>query len=115
MFEKRRAKRLPVSLDLQISSLFKQDNIKVENINAPIEVVDVSKEGIGFRSKSILPLHYYFNARLALGNENATLNCVVQIIRIQQMPEGDTMYGCEIVGTASIMDYLFDEYEEMID
>ena len=108
MIEMRREKRLPIELQLEISSLFKQDNVKVENINAPIEVFDVSKAGIGFRTKSVLPIGYYFNAGLVLGDQG-TLNCVVRIIRQQQ--DGDeNIYGCEIVGTASIMDYLFNDY-----
>ena len=104
MIEMRREKRWPIELQLEISSLFKQDNVKVENINAPIEVFDVSKAGIGFRTKSVLPIGYYFNA-----GYQGTLNCVVRIIRQQQ--DGDeNIYGCEIVGTASIMDYLFNDY-----
>ena len=108
MIEMRREKRWPIELQLEISSLFKQDNVKVENINAPIEVFDVSKAGIGFRTKSVLPIGYYFNAGLVPGDQG-TLNCVVRIIRQQQ--DGDeNIYGCEIVGTASIMDYLFNDY-----
>lgn len=66
MIEMRREKRWPAKLNLEISNLFKQDHVKVENINAPIEVIDVSKAGIGFRSASVLPMGYYFNARLTL-------------------------------------------------
>lgn len=108
MIEMRREKRWPVNLELEITSLFKQDNVKVENINAPIEVFDVSKVGIGFKSKSVLPLGYYFNARLVLCKNDA-VNCVVRIIRQQETEDG-FIYGCEIVGTASIMDYVFNDY-----
>ena len=84
MIEMRREKRLVLAkLNLEISNLFKQDHVKVENINAPIEVIDVSKAGIGFRSASVLPMGYYFNARLTLA-ENDSLNCVVRIIRQQK-------------------------------
>lgn len=108
MIEMRREKRWPAQLHLEISSLFKQDNIKVENINAPIEVIDVSKAGIGFKTESVLPIGYYFNARLELGVDSA-LNCVVQIIR--QQDKGDYfIYGCEIVGVAAIMDYVVNDY-----
>lgn len=58
MIEMRREKRWPAKLNLEISNLFKQDHVKVENINAPIEVIDVSKAGIGFRSASVLPMGY---------------------------------------------------------
>lgn len=109
MIEMRREKRWPAKLELEISSLFKQDNVKVENINAPIEVIDISKMGIGFKSKSNLPVGYYFNARLVLGAGGDALNCVVRIIRQQQRDEG-YVYGCEMVGTASIMDYVINDY-----
>ena len=55
MIEMRREKRWPAKLQLEISNLFKQDHVEVENINAPIEVVDVSKAGIGFTTASKLP------------------------------------------------------------
>ena len=108
MIEMRREKRWPAKLELEITTLFKQDNVKVENINAPIEVFDVSKVGIGFKTKSVLPVGYYFNARLVLSDSGA-LNCVVRIVRHQETQDGN-IYGCEIVGTASIMDYVFNDY-----
>lgn len=108
MIEMRREKRWPAKLHLEISSIFKQDNVKVENINAPIEVMDVSKAGIGFKSTCVLPMGYYFNARLEFAEKDA-LNCVVRIIRQQEADDG-YIYGCEIVGTASIMDYVINDY-----
>jgi hypothetical protein len=112
MSEKRRSRRLEVNLNLDISSLFKQDNIRVDNIDAPIEVINISKDGIGFRSKSVLPIDYYFNAKLQLGSADSCLYCVVKIIR--QDTEGDFtfMYGAEFVGMPSVLQYIFDEFEE---
>ena len=113
MGEQRRTRRMPAALSLEVSSLFKQDNVRVSNINAPIEVFDISKGGIGFMTKSVLPVGYYFNARLLIGNDmKAALNCVVRIIRSQDNGEDGFKYGCEIVGAASIMDYVFDDYEK---
>ncbi|NLK28591.1 MAG: PilZ domain-containing protein [Clostridiales bacterium] len=114
MKERRRAKRMPVTLSLDILNLYKQDNVQVSNINAPIEVVNISKMGIGFKSESILPLGYYFNANLNLNNDD-TLHCVVKIIRSQPI-EGSNlrMYGCEFVGMATILSYIFDEYDKRI-
>ena len=56
MVEHRRGKRVKVKMNLEVSSLFKQDNVKVSNINAPIEVVDISKYGFVFITESILPI-----------------------------------------------------------
>ena len=112
MEEKRRAKRMPVTLQLEISNLYKQDNVLVSNLHAPIEVVNISKSGIGFRSESILPIGYYFNANINLGTED-TLHSVVEIIR-SQPDDNATIYGCEFVGMATILSYIFDEYDHKI-
>ncbi len=112
--EKRRAKRVPVELKLEISSLFKQDHDQVSNVNAPIEVLDVSRTGIGFKSESKLPLGFYFNACLhIMKEENANLYCVVKIIREEHdNVSGINTYGCEIVGFPSILNYVFDDLEK---
>lgn len=112
MIEKRRAKRTDVDLQLKVSSLFKQDNVKITNIDAPIEVLNISKTGIGFLSKSILPLDFYFNAALQLGNKSDILYSVVKIVRCEPVSADEYQYGCEFVGMAPILNYIFDEIEE---
>lgn len=113
MLEKRRDKRLKAELSLRISSLFKQDNVLVGNINAPIQVTDISKGGIGFISESELPLGFYFNADIQLGEEDASLYCVVKIIR-KEVVDGMNMYGCEMVGLAPVLSYIFENYERTL-
>lgn len=111
MIEKRNAKRIQVDLKLNVSSLFKQNNVKILNVDSPIEVINVSKTGIGFNSKSVLPLDFYFNAALQLGNENDILYCVVKIIRCDPISKDEYNYGCEFVGMAPILNYIFDEID----
>jgi hypothetical protein len=114
MQERRKAKRLPTTLSLEISNLYKQDNILVSNLNAPIDVINISKSGIGFRSESVLPIGYYFNANINMGNDNTTLHSVVKIIRSQTGEDNMTTYGCEFVGMADVLSYLFDDYDQKL-
>jgi len=114
MDEKRKAKRMPVTLSLEILNLYKQDNVQVSNLHAPIEVINVSKTGIGFITESILPLGYYFNANINLGSGEDTLHCVIEIIRKQQLEDNKALYGCEFVGMADVLSYVFDEYNETL-
>ena len=58
MTEKRKSKRIDVDMTLKISDLFKQDNVKIENIGAPIKVTNISKSGIGFETNALLPVGY---------------------------------------------------------
>lgn len=112
--DKRRARRLPIKLDLTISDLFRQDNVKANIEEADIEVFDVSTRGIGFKSTSILPLNFYFNAKIVLGEPDNLVYTVVKIVRIQKEEDG-FIYGCEFVGLPDILHPAFKKYEEEID
>ena len=112
MQDRRQSKRVRVTLDLVVSSLFVQDNDKI-TIDSPIIVKDVSRTGIGFVSKSILPMNYYFNAALNLGEVDSILYTVVKIIRCEALEDNEYSYGCEFVGMAPVLDYIFDELEQI--
>lgn len=102
-------------MKLEISSLFKQDNVLLSDIDAPISVIDVSKGGLGFVSTADLPLGFYFNACLQLGDsDDAKLYCVVKIIRRDTQPDGAISYGCEMVGLAPVFSYIFEDYEKQL-
>jgi hypothetical protein len=114
MEERRKSRRMPITLSLEISDLYKQDNVQVSNLKAPIKVVNVSKDGIGFESESVLPIGYYFNANIEMGTDE-TLHSVVCIVR-SQPGEGNTMvYGCEFIGMADVLSFIFDEFEEKLE
>ena len=110
MTEKRRSKRVKVTLDLTVSSIFAQDNDRI-TIDSPIIVKDISRFGIGFISKSILPMNYYFNAALNIGKDDSILYCVVKIIRCEALEDDEYSYGCEFVGMAPVLNYIFDDLE----
>lgn len=114
MYDQRRSRRIPVDLKLNVSSLFKQDNVQVKDLDAEIEVIDISRSGIGFISKSVLPLNYFFNAKLELG-EGEDLFCVVKIIRSRKLEDGNINYGCQFIGMASIFSDIFDNLERKVD
>lgn len=56
MEEQRRSKRIPVYMELEVFSLFKRNNDKSRNVHAPIEVQNISRRGIGFKTQSIRQL-----------------------------------------------------------
>ena len=111
--EKRRFARYEAELNLKISSLFKQDNVQVKDIETPIKVTNLSRSGIAFTANSILPIGFYFNAELKLGDDDAVLYCVVKIVRKEYLVlENTNRYGCEFVGLSPVLGYIFDEFEK---
>ncbi|RKI40976.1 PilZ domain-containing protein [bacterium D16-51] len=111
MEEQRRAKRTPIQMSLEVSSVFKQDNVRVRHMHAPIEIRNISRNGIGFVTESILPIGYYFDAKLNFMKTGESLKCVVRILRQSKEEDGKNFYGCEFVGLSSVFDYIFDEIE----
>lgn len=115
MEEKRRNPRMNITLQLSVSSLFKQDNESVD-LTAPLIVTDISKGGIGLVTDNDLPTGFYFNAALHLGHQDAVLYCVVRVLRNVPTPDAEHKYscGCEFVGMAPILDFIFEDYAKEI-
>ena len=112
MEEKRRYKRLPIQLNLEVSEVFKQDNDVIRNLNAEIKVFDISKAGIGFTTSTFLPEGYYFNATIVFETSEQKILTVVKILHCSQLDDNTYRYGCEFIGLAGIFDSVFMEYEE---
>ncbi|MGN0368401.1 MAG: PilZ domain-containing protein [Wujia sp.] len=110
MNEKRKNTRLPIKLKLEVSNLFKQDGAKIDNLDAEIEVFDISRAGIGFMSLSKLPVDYYFNATIEFENREDIILSVVKILYVTPIGESGYRYGCEFVGLPAMYDHIFEEY-----
>jgi len=109
VFDRRKFKRLPIELRLEVDELFKQDYIVIKELNAVVTVFDISKSGIGFISEVNLPIGYYFRGRINLGN-NDFFYVVIRIVRARILDE-KIVYGAEFVGLAPFLADKVDKYE----
>jgi c-di-GMP-binding flagellar brake protein YcgR len=110
MKDRRRYKRLPIELHLEVDEVFKQDYIVIQNLNASVSVFDISKSGMGFISEASLPLGFYFRGRINLGDGDFFF-VVIQVVRAH-IAENDTkVYGAEFVGLAPFLADKVDHYE----
>ena len=84
----------------------------IEDVDTEITVLDISKSGIGFLSKAKLPMDYYFDGKIKLG-ESDYFYAVVHIVRGEVDSEGKgNFYGAEFVGLAPFLANKIDEYEK---
>ena len=109
--ERRRFKRLPIELCLEVDEIFKQDNVIIKNIGASISVFDISRSGIGFVSEASLPVGYYFRGMINFGNGDF-FRVVIQIVRTASIEENKKIYGAEFVGLAPFLADKVDKYEK---
>lgn len=101
MYDKRKFKRIPLKIELTISKLFKQDYEEIPDVNATVEVNNISKSGMGFVSNVKLPLNYYFDSKISLPDGNYFYS-VLKIIRVEQ--EEEKYYiGSEFIGLSEML------------
>ncbi len=113
MEDRRKHKRLPIKIELAINALFKQDNEIIKDTHIDAHMLNISKTGIGFESTSVIPISYYFDARIDL-SEKDFFYCVIKIVRIEEH-EAYYVYGCEFVGLAEFLADKVDKYEAKLD
>lgn len=111
--DRRRFKRLPINLRLVVDEIFKQDYVVMKDVNAFIYVSDISKSGLGFVSRSNLPIGYYFTVYINLGDGDF-FRAVIRIVRGVQTDHEQYVYGAEFVGLAPFLADKLDKYEKKL-
>jgi len=107
--DRRRATRKTHHAVIIVDELYNQEEVIKKNQEIPIEIIDISKGGIGFNAKEEMPLDYYFNARIDLGKSNQFYS-VIRIVRKDSLENDEGFrYGCEFIGLSDILMYYFDE------
>ncbi len=111
MQEKRREKRIPITIKLSVSDLYPEDVNTVIDMSSPIEVTDISAKGIGFLSGAVLPVGFIFIANIELDKSLPQIITDLRIIRSQAVENGIYRYGCEFVSISPRVAKMLDDYE----
>ena len=94
MEERRRNKRLDLKVTIQLDRL---DEGEITTIKyATVDVQDISKSGIGFRSFQALEIGGLYKTKVKIWT-NETIRTIVKIVRCQRV-EDLFEYGCQFVG-----------------
>lgn len=91
MEEKRRAKRIPLEANLAMNRI---DGGKSEMV--PIQIIDVSKSGMGFECARDLEINSVYEIELVLWTKEK-INTFINIIR-RDTKGAKTVYGATFVG-----------------
>ncbi|MCT4620148.1 MAG: PilZ domain-containing protein [Marinisporobacter sp.] len=108
MEEKRKHKRVPIHMDLEIESLYVSGDHEGIKLNEKILVTNISKTGMAFISSKELPMNHFFNAKVAIDEEKMFYS-VLRIVRSRKLEDGYDI-GCEFVGLANILSEYIDDY-----
>lgn len=108
MEERRRNKRIELSSTLTVKRL---DNGSASQID--IEIVDVSKTGVGFTCKTALEIGAVYESDLRIWTQEV-LHAFLEIVRIEKKGN-DYIYGAIFIGMPEMDSARIETYETVID
>lgn len=94
MEERRRSKRLDLDVSVQLERLDTEGMTTLKFIH--VDVVDVSKTGIGFTATQKLEAGTYYDMKLQIWTKEV-IDAVVEIVRVEENENG-YRYGAIFVG-----------------
>lgn len=112
MDEKRRDKRIPMEMSLSISDLYKDGMDTIVDLESDIQITDISSKGIGFVSKCILPIGYYFIADIEISTNLPQIITDVKIVRSSAIDKENYHYGAQFVSISPSVKKMLDKFEE---
>lgn len=117
MSEKRADKRIPlgIGMGISISDLYKEGVGTIMDLESAIEITDISSKGIGFISKCILPIGYYFIADIEVSKDYPQIITDVRIIRSKAIDYENYHYGAQFVSISPSVKKMLDEYSASLE
>lgn len=111
MEEKRRAKRTGIEKNSKLRRI--NNSIEAKEVDEEafeVEITNISKGGIAFKSQKEFDLETLFSANIILWTKE-TFDTIIKIVRIHKDAQGSNIYGCAFVGIAGDNEARIDVYQ----
>lgn len=95
MDEKRRDRRLDLDVTLELSRIDEGDGVTTIKL-VHVEVSDLSRSGIGFKTKQELNLGSFYDTKLQIWTKDI-IEAIIKIARCEEV-DGEYHYGATFVG-----------------
>lgn len=99
MQERRRSNRMKIDVTIKLDPV-KNGDSDTSNLNKDefmVELVNLSKDGLAFKTEEKLKLNTYYDTNVILWTKE-TFNTVIEIVRMENYGDGPTLYGCRFIG-----------------
>ena len=112
MQEKRWAKRIAISATIKLKTIRDNASVIAANENEiEVDVINISKGGMAFKTVEHLPLNSYYDAKVVLWTKD-TFDAVIEIVRMESEVAGEPItYGCKFIGLSQAEMFRIDVYD----
>ena len=110
--EKRKSDRTAVNVAVKLKQLRDGDIVAdMNNVEpVPVNVVNISRDGIAFRTKESLHLNALYDTTVVFDNKER-IDAVIEIVRMENTGVDETTYGCRFIGINSNDQFKIDVYQ----
>ncbi len=108
MKEKRKHKRLELEVNVELERLDEDGVTTLKYIH--VDVTDISRSGMGFRSNRELKVGSYFDTKIQIWTKEV-LDAVIEVVRREELGDDTYKYGCTFVGMADTEALKIDIYQ----
>lgn len=96
--ERRKSNRMDINVKIKLNSVktnANTANLKQEEFE--VELVNISRGGLAFRSNEKLALNTYYDTTIVLWTKEK-FQTVIEIVRMENYGDEKTLYGCRFIG-----------------
>ncbi len=108
--EKRKSRRTDVSVVISLRQLGDNYVSGISGKKVDVNVINISKHGIAFKSDYEFKLNTYYDTYITLANKES-FETIIEIIRMENLGETETTYGCRFVGINSEDQFKIEVYQ----
>lgn len=112
MVEKRKAKRLELEVSIELSRILEEDGVTTLKI-AQVDVVDLSRNGIGFFTNQELEIGSFYTTKIQIWTKDI-IEAIIKIVRCKK-ENGGYHYGAIFVGMIDKDALKIDVYQMFFD
>jgi hypothetical protein len=96
--ERRKSNRMDIDVSIQLNSVRNTGDMSRLNQEVfDVEVVNISKDGLAFKSKEKLELNTYYDTTVLLWTREK-FQTIIEIVRMENYGDEATLYGCRFIG-----------------
>lgn len=109
--ERRKSKRMVINVRIKLQKV--KDNVNSVGLKQEefeVNVINISKDGMAFRTKENLTLNSLYDTKVVLWTKES-FDAVIEIVRMENLGEEETLYGCRFVGISPADQFKIDVYQ----
>jgi len=96
--ERRKSNRMDINVKIKLNSVKSNANpVNLKQEEFEVELVNISRGGLAFRSNEKLALNTYYDTTIVLWTKEK-FHTVIEIVRMENYGDEKTLYGCRFIG-----------------